>query len=114
MFKIDALSPALKSLEVSGGELLAAPSSCLEKAGAAATEGAARTASMVARAGRASYVSRDKVREDTQKQNCNCKALHTLLSNPPLLLHPKHLCSSTSEKFTFAWTGGQTHTQNDG
>ena len=68
MFKIDALSPALKSLEVSGGELLAAPSSCLEKAGAAATEGAARTASMVARAGRASYVSRDKVREDTQKQ----------------------------------------------
>jgi len=61
---IDALSPALKSLEVSGGELLAAPSSCLEKAGAAATEGAARTASMVARAGRASYVSRDKVTEE--------------------------------------------------
>ena len=54
----------MTTLEAAGSELVAAAASCLSQAGAAASQGAAETASMVARAGRASYVSRDKVRGD--------------------------------------------------
>jgi len=57
---IDALHPALLILEQAGGLI---NGEVLSAAGKAATQGAENTASMVARAGRASYVSRDKVHE---------------------------------------------------
>lgn len=54
--QIDALYPALLVLEETGGK-----TGSLTAAGEAALTGAKKTATMVARAGRASYVSRDKV-----------------------------------------------------
>ncbi|XP_023347947.1 putative 3,4-dihydroxy-2-butanone kinase, partial [Eurytemora carolleeae] len=57
--QIDALYPALLVLEETGGK-----TGSLTAAGEAALTGAKKTATMVARAGRASYVSRDKVSEE--------------------------------------------------
>jgi len=58
---IDALYPALLRLEAAPEQLGADTGKCLKEAAAAARAGAEKTAEMVARAGRASYVSRDKV-----------------------------------------------------
>lgn len=59
---IDALHPALVVLEASQDNLT---KECLTQAAQSADQGAQRTATMVAKAGRASYVSRDKVRTAT-------------------------------------------------
>jgi len=62
---IDALHPGLLVLESSAStmDLSSNPSNYLKAAAAASTQGAQDTAKMVARAGRASYVSRDKVNQ---------------------------------------------------
>jgi len=61
---IDALHPALVCLEAGGGGgVLSEPGKWLRQAGAAAQKGAEDTSTMIARAGRASYVSRDKVKQ---------------------------------------------------
>lgn len=57
---IDALWPALQVLEKAGASI---NSEVMKAAGEAATQGAQATATMQARAGRASYVSADKVTE---------------------------------------------------
>jgi len=58
---IDALSPALSVLESQESELRTNPVPVLERAGQAASKGAADTKNMKAKAGRASYVAADKV-----------------------------------------------------
>jgi len=60
---IDALHPALVCLEAGGGGVLTETGKWLRQASAAARKGAEDTSSMIARAGRASYVSRDKVKQ---------------------------------------------------
>lgn len=61
---IDALHPALLVLREEAGTLLSSTSSCMKRAGEASQEGAKKTASLIAKAGRASYVSRDKVGDE--------------------------------------------------
>merc|ERR1719435_174816 len=61
---IDALYPALTVLESNLLELRSSPATVMVKAGDAATNGAAATKTMKARAGRASYVAADKVTKE--------------------------------------------------
>jgi len=58
---LDALLPALESLETAGPEIRSRPGQTLAKAAEASRAGAGATKGMKARAGRASYVAPEKV-----------------------------------------------------